>query len=85
MKTLTIQARFIVQRGRIYLMPNIDHPDVDMWLTIDDAEHLIAVCHPDDERWLRDVIAVEQERPRCWRDVQRIEAAMLIISDGATT
>lgn len=76
MKAVTVKARDFVPKGRVYLMPNTDHPEVDLWLTIDEAEHLLVVCHPDHEQVVRDAIAIEQERPAWWRDTRAIEAAI---------
>jgi hypothetical protein len=73
MKPVVIKPRRFVPRGRIYVMPDTSHPEVDIWTTLDDADALILTCHPDHEEMLRDAVAIEQERPKWWRDLRRLE------------
>ncbi len=73
MKAVTIRARTIIPAGRVYVMPNTEHPEVDPWATIDAAEHLIVACHVDDEQRVRDAVAVAQETPQWWLDLRRFE------------
>jgi hypothetical protein len=76
MKPLRVQARRFVEPGRVYVVPDVSHPEVDLFTAVDDADALIVVCSIEDEQRLRDIIAVEQERPRWWREVRRIEDAL---------
>lgn len=75
-KAVTIKPREIIPPGRVYVMPNIDHPEIDLRMTIDEADHLIIACHPSHEQAVRDAVALEQERPKWWRDMRAIEAAI---------
>lgn len=76
MKPVTIKARSIMPKGKIFLMADISHPEVDPFTTIDDADALVIACHPDHEQVVRDAVALEQERPKWWRDLRRIEDAI---------
>lgn len=78
MKPVTIKPRTFIPKGKVYVMPDTSHPEVDMWVTIDDADALVIACHPDHEQVLRDAVALEQERPKWWRDMRRIEAALAL-------
>ncbi len=66
MKAVTIRARTIIPQGCVYVMPNTEHLEVSLWTTLDEAEHLIVACHVDDERRVRDAVAVAQETPKWW-------------------
>lgn len=76
MKPVTVKPRRFVSKGAVYVMPDTSHPEVDLFTTLDDADALVIVCHPDHEQLVRDALAIEQERPRWWRDMRRIEAAL---------
>lgn len=78
MKPVTIKSRTFAPRGQVFIMADTSHPEVDPLTTIDDAGALVLVCHPDQEQVLRDAVALEQERPRWWRDMRRIEAALAL-------
>lgn len=81
MKAITIRARTLIPKGHIYLMPNTEHPEVDLFTTIDEAEHLIVACHVDDEHRVRDAVAVAQETPKWWLDLRRFERALAVEQD----
>lgn len=70
MKAVTVRAHSWLPRGQVFVMANTDHPELPVVLPIDEAEHVVIVCHPSDERAVRDALAVEQERPKWWRDEQ---------------
>lgn len=74
MKPVTICPRSFMPRGKVFVMADVSHPEVDVFTTIDDADALVIACHPDDEQALRDAVAIEQERPKWWRDLRRLEA-----------
>ena len=74
MKAVKVVAREMIPKGAVYVMPDTSHPEVDLFVTIDDADALVVACHPDHEQVVRDAIAIEQERPKWWRDLRRIEA-----------
>lgn len=81
MKPLTIKADPLCPARRAFLMPDVTDPRVDPLDAFDGgieaAERLLILCHPDDEQRIRDAVAVEQERPKWWRDWQRIEQAFV--------
>lgn len=83
MKAVTIRSRRFVPQGKVFVLPDTEHPEVSPWTTLDEADHLLVACHPSDEQAVRDAVAVAQERPRWWRDVQAIERALSSI-DRAT-
>jgi hypothetical protein len=63
MKAVTIKPREFIPKGHIYLMPDTSHPEIDMWVTIEDADALILVCHPDHEQLVRDAVAMNDIDP----------------------
>ena len=76
MKPITIMVRSIMPKGIVALMADTSHPEVDLFTSIDDADALVLACHPDHEQVVRDAVAIEQERPKWWRDLRRIEDAI---------
>jgi hypothetical protein len=76
MKAVTIQPRSFIPEGKVFVMADTSHPEVDLWTTIDEADALIIACHPEQEQAVRDLVAVEQERPKWWRDMRRFEATI---------
>lgn len=50
---------WLAKRGTWYILANPLCQDAGT--AIDDATHLMVVCHPEDERQLRDLIALAQE------------------------
>jgi hypothetical protein len=75
-KAVVIKPYSYVPSGSVYVMADTSHPEVSLWTTIDEADALIIACHPDHEQIVRDVVAIEQERPRWWRDLRAFEAAI---------
>lgn len=73
MRPVTILPRSYCPKGKLYVMADTSHPEVDVSTSIEDADALMVLCHPEHEQVLRDAIAIEQERPKWWRDMQRIE------------
>lgn len=76
MKAITIKPRPFVPKGRVYLMPDTSHPEVDLFTPMEQADALVIACHPDHEQLVRDAVAIEQERPKWWRDLRSFEAAI---------
>ncbi len=76
MKAITIRARSIIPAGSVYVMPNTEHPEISLWTTLDEAEHLIVACHIDDEQRVRDAVALAQEYPKWWLDLRRFERVL---------
>jgi hypothetical protein len=85
MKRVTVRPNQYVPKGQVFLMADTGHPEIDPLTPIDDADALIIACHPDNERVLLDAIAIEQERPKWWRDQQALERvlSMLCAEDDA--
>jgi len=80
-KPVTIVVSALLQRAHVCVTADFSDPRVDLFTSVDDAEALVLACHPDYERVLRDVVAIEQERPKWWRDMRRIEE---LVAGGAT-
>jgi hypothetical protein len=81
-KRVTVRPNQYVPKGQAFLMADTDHPEIDLLTPIDDADALIVACHPDNERVLLDAIAIEQERPKWWRDQQALERVLSVLRTG---
>ena len=70
---MLIRTSVFLQRGQVVVMPNYEHPEVEMFnfswgptglqareTEIPDGR--ILYCHPDDEQRVRDALALLQER-----------------------
>ncbi len=73
-----IEASQFGVKGKVMLMADPNAPTVTQEVVPDihDAAGVLLLCHPDDEQWVRDVIAREQEAPKDWRDWQRLLAIL---------
>lgn len=85
MKAVTIRVREIMPRGQVAVMADVSHPEVDVFTTIDNADALVIACHPDHEQVVRDAVAIEQERPRWWRELRRLEDFYAVLARGGDT
>jgi hypothetical protein len=81
-KRVTVRPNQFVPRGKVFVMADTSHPEVDPLTSIDDAGALVIACHPDNERVLLDAIAIEQERPKWWRDQQALERVLSVLRAG---
>lgn len=76
MKPVVIQTVSWAPKGSVFVMADTSHPEIDLMTTIDDANKLRLVCHPDEEEAVRDAVAICQERPKWWEDMRRFEALL---------
>lgn len=82
MKAITFRPHPYVPRLRVYLMPDADHPEVDPFTSLDDADRIVLVYHPDHDQLVRDAVAIEQERPAWWREMREFQTALERVVQG---
>lgn len=87
MDGVVVRPRSFIPKGTIFIVPNYEHPEIPMtefsWgpgglesRPAPTPDGRIIMCHPEDERRLRDALAIVQERPKWWEDWQRVERAL---------
>ncbi|MCA1571218.1 MAG: hypothetical protein LC798_13045 [Chloroflexi bacterium] len=75
---MTVRPHRAGVRGQVFLMadPWRGHPEVPTVQPVAEAEHVALIVHPDDEERVRDLVAVAQETPRWWLDLQRFQRVL---------